>query len=713
MKKVTLLFMVLFIALWVGNGCRKDDSNFSLYEDVYFRKDNINFITKSGHKVYRRTTQNDEFIQQTIEKVYNYYNEHNIDSIKQMLELRFGYPLWALTKKVSLANNLYQTITPVFNPNHQLITNFVYTYSYNDDVAMMSVKNTLKGEFLTLQQTFQNELDGIFTDIFFRGTGEGGMGQNGGTGPTWDCTESIELEYTATITQGYLNYWDIPINTTYIVGNTLNIQETVHHTGLIVNQFLINTYQECEGHDPDNDNFEVSNPNFVGGGTSNWKGIGNFSDCKKYFNVPDKNFGESEAKRERVLSICGCEKAFKLSDERIDWFLEELEKGLNNGNSNDRFVACYMCSNYNGLLINKLDHIKVICEEFDINSLIRDIVGESCNKKITWKDINDKLNGKDWIYSDPNATLSFNMSNTMNSMLDFFDISKYQGYQLSQEELCDKMNLYKCIKPDFEGKEEGTDEYEKEKAKKEVFDIVSNGKITDPCNGNNIDISSYLEEMCEQENITLSSLIQKFDGIESLIEDPSFLNCKALNCIYKHIKDSGISTFCNNIYKFHYSDKINLTLKVGTTYGHADGQVTLDANGAGVIMTFANYNCNDQDHIGLAETILHESFHAMFRYKLAQNNTSEQEYRNLFRIWVNDKYSVQYTEHHLMIKYYMEQIASELAIIDGNKFDKSYYMAWVWDGLKQYWEDFVPQSLAQEWETKRLIVQNSSPFKCI
>src|SRR5690606_27223434 len=224
MKNVKIILLLLFVSSFIGNGCRKDDTHYPQYDDIYFRMDNIGHLTKYKGKVRNRTAQNDELILQTIEKVHDYYTEHDIDTVKQMLESRFGYPLWALTKKVYLPNNLFQTITPVFHPNQQLITNFVYTYSYNDDVSMMSVKNTLRGEFLVLQQAFQNELDGIYNDIYFRGTGEGGIGQNGGNGPTTlDCTEVIELEFIGdwgeVLGGGFIN--DPRIQYDYITGEIL------------------------------------------------------------------------------------------------------------------------------------------------------------------------------------------------------------------------------------------------------------------------------------------------------------------------------------------------------------------------------------------------------------------------------------------------------------------------------------------------------------
>ena len=78
-------------------------------------------------------------------------------------------------------------------------------------------------------------------------------------------------------------------------------------------------------------------------------------------------------------------------------------------------------------------------------------------------------------------------------------------------------------------------------------------------------------------------------------------------------------------------------------------------------------------------------FHAKFRFDNSNNFTTETQFRQLFLAWVNQNYGIPYTEHQLMIEKYMEKLAEELRVINNNKFDKSYYMAWIWDGLKQYW----------------------------
>jgi hypothetical protein len=65
-----------------------------------------------------------------------------------------------------------------------------------------------------------------------------------------------------------------------------------------------------------------------------------------------------------------------------------------------------------------------------------------------------------------------------------------------------------------------------------------------------------------------------------------------------------------------------------------------------------------------------------------------------------------------MIEKYMEKLAEELKILNGNKYDKSYYMAWVWDGLKEYWPNKFSDAKIKTWDYKRKVVEADNPFKC-
>ena len=226
-------------------------------------------------------------------------------------------------------------------------------------------------------------------------------------------------------------------------------------------------------------------------------------------------------------------------------------------------------------------------------------------------------------------------------------------------------------------------------------------------------VNEALQNLSERKHIcVVVAFVAALDGVDKIIPTSSFENCANLKCVYDYLNDNDFFSYCNNILIFENSAHIDLTIDVGTTINWAEGQVTMGNSDKGVVMTFAPFNCNETDHIKLAETILHESFHARFRYDLANNNMTESQYRESFMNWVNESYGQNFTEHQLMIQFYMNEIASQLAILDGDRYDESYYMAWVWDGLKTYWPDFFSSSLTDSCENKRNIIMSNNPFQC-
>ena len=245
-----------------------------------------------------------------------------------------------------------------------------------------------------------------------------------------------------------------------------------------------------------------------------------------------------------------------------------------------------------------------------------------------------------------------------------------------------------------------------------MFNFYSTTDLINPCTGEAIDKDAIFQSMCKKGEVSMSGLDEALEGVDAIIVDPTFKNCKALNCIYNKLYNSGSQMFCNNIYRFNYSAKIDLTMKIGITDGNAEGAVTMSKNGTGVIMTFANFNCNWDDHIQLAEALLHESVHAKFRFDHANNGTTEAEYKANFLKYVNETYGIPYTAHQLMIEKYMEKLAIELWELNGQKYDPTYYMAYVWDGLSDNWPDKFSDSKIKSWTDKRDIVKANNPFKC-
>jgi hypothetical protein len=67
-----------------------------------------------------------------------------------------------------------------------------------------------------------------------------------------------------------------------------------------------------------------------------------------------------------------------------------------------------------------------------------------------------------------------------------------------------------------------------------------------------------------------------------------------------------------------------------------------------------------------------------------------------------------------MIEKYMEKLAIELWELNGQKFDPTYYMSYVWAGLSDNWPEKFSDSKIKLWNDKRDIVKKpeNNPFKC-
>jgi hypothetical protein len=245
------------------------------------------------------------------------------------------------------------------------------------------------------------------------------------------------------------------------------------------------------------------------------------------------------------------------------------------------------------------------------------------------------------------------------------------------------------------------------------------GNIVDPCTGKIFNLEKLERQLCLEDIYDEAEFDKKLKEnlyqVDNLKIDTTFKQCKALNCIYEKLYNSGSKMFCNNIYRFHYSDKIDLKIKVGTTDWNAEGTVAMSTNGTGVIMTFAKFNCNETDHLKLAETILHESFHAKLRFDIAKNNNvSEAEFRAKFLTYIQANYGVKYnSEHKIMLKEYFDKAAAELMALNGNKYDISFYKAYVWDGLSDDFPNLYDKETIDDWKEKRKILKaDLSTFQC-
>lgn len=221
---------------------------------------------------------------------------------------------------------------------------------------------------------------------------------------------------------------------------------------------------------------------------------------------------------------------------------------------------------------------------------------------------------------------------------------------------------------------------------------------------------------CQEEDVTT---ITNFSGdkFDYIIEKSSFTNCQALKCVYDKLSNMGNPMFCQNIEStFQNSTKHDLVLKVGgyNAVGAAGPASTSFWNGSeGVVMTFHNFNCNLDDGLAIAGTILHETVHAKWRHDIGASGMTDAQCKSAFAIWAHDKYQAPYDDHDVMVRYWIKKIGENLRTLDGNQYDYTYYMRIASDGLLQY----APANLysaneISSWNTKHNIALPNRIFKC-
>jgi hypothetical protein len=719
MKNVKFLMMLMLVSLLIGNGCRKDEEIVEISENTSLRNSKMNYYSDLNLPVdhpFSKRPDTGPFV------CYSTLPEHSWNGIAVMDMMfrynhlicisndsltKFGTPLWAASIDTSTNDENY-TMVPLVDENGDFLstftirkTNFREDFFFVHKSQMTNEENTIFEDIVSLRKKHVTSncynfgssfLDDIFRsfnriwhkiNIDFGEFGGGGTNGIGGYIYTGGFSNSI---------------------------NNIDIYAGGNSGGGASSGVALKYYRPMAG-------YNVCDPK-----------LRTEEGCKRYFkdyfNI-DVNTPELQTK----IETCGCFGAVLFVDD------EEWNK------TNDSRLKCLLCDGnafLNGnmgqsvdRLFNVLNYVEFPCSNVNtdfLDDFIEENLADVCAKvsmdhnywpgKI-YNDLITELKGLnvDFISRSNNHSGLDAASDNIIMMAALYDLDVNEIKNLSNADLCKKLEAAECLIPKLPSANGYTISDEEIEREKESFWNLIQSDIIDPCTGNKINIDDHILELCEQNKISGSALENLLgeDGVNGLILDPSFKACKKLYCIYKKLYESGDKVFCDNIYNsFNYSQNIDLTLNVGPTHSNADAQVSISPKGNGVVMTFANFNCNSNlnDDINLATHLLHESYHAIFRYKLASNEITETQYRELFRNWVNQKYNKTFTEHELMIKFYMDEIAKSLAKLDGNKYDKSYYMAWIWDGLKQYWPNYFTNEVIESWQVKKQIVLNNNPFKC-
>lgn len=713
MKNLSLISLLLMVGmiLFLG-GCRKDIENndsVNFSESFFLKKYALKYLPFQSVELRNA---NDVAIDSLITKVHSIFVNNGIDNRRLDIETKYGYPLWTATEFIDFGG-YKQTITALIHPVSQNITNFIHTDSRNQEISILYYKMTEEVDFVFLQRYFIGKILGVNNGVSLRGNGDGAgvTNPNPSSSGFWDCVTIVDLTTGTSgvhIDEAHTNQgWDITLTP-----SSLDI--IYHYPGGATYAFytINSSVEECEwvsNNVPYNGPASGGGSGSGGGGSDYNNQTNTWFKCKNYLKEKynkEVNPEDDQYLAELYQNCGGCAKVLSISKGKIE--------KLKSANTSQK-VKCAICKlntyGFSGLTYFDLwDYISFPCENVDKDALLEELLPDCMsNSSISWSQFKEAVGNKTWINKIPIMTdMSASGSSDLKNLELVLGISKIQQTKLSDSDLCNAIKLAACLKPSAIG--ELSDGNEAEKAA--LLDFYKYTDLTNPCTGDAIDKDQIFLDLCANGNMSMSGLEGALEGVDYIKVDPSFENCKVMKCIYNKLYNTGSTMFCNNIYRFNYSDKIDLTIKVGTTDWNAEGTVTMSNNGTGVIMTFAKFNCNKTDHLQLAETILHESVHAKFRFDHANNGTTEAQFKANFLKYVNEKYGIAYSEHQLMIENYMTQLANELWELNGKKYDPSYYMAYVWDGLSSTWPDKFSDSKVKSWEDKRDIVKSNNPFKC-
>ena len=703
--------------LFLGGCQREEEMKFEELKtnDIFFKKNNINEIKIKDLKAeiidYRSNSE--DSINLIINTAHAYFINKNLLDIKQKIEANLGIPLWDLTLFYS-KNGEFISQTPIYSQKFGIFTNLLIYDSKHKKILLMDPKTTFYEQYRNMRKLFEKQINGggvKVNSLSIGGTGGGG-GTNPNVGETyeWDCSDIniyISEVWESTMDGATTNQpdtWDI-----YSGGDGLVGQHFDHiEGGYVITTFSIDYERDCKkiistdnwGSDP----YQSGS----GGGGSSGSGFAwetrTWEKCKKYFN---KSYdSQSDKIRDFIFQNCGdCRQAVNISD-----YVIEIWKNSPQAFSKSQCAICTSLKFGADLsVLESLEHMKFPCQNVDKEKLIDEILPD-CNwgqpYNFNWTDFAEKMKEKSWITLDMN-NFSYKMSKDVSNTGKFLGINPAILHRMPPEDLCNKVKIYECL-----SSSPGIMTTFGEDDKKEVFDFYQNSTVVNPCTGENINLDNIIVKLCNEGSLSMSGLDESLSNSDHIIIDKSFKNCAPLKCIYNKLLNSGSKMFCNNIYKFNYTSAIDLKISVGTPASNAEAHVTMGKNGDGVEMVFNKWNCDETDHLRLAETMLHESVHAKFRYDHARNGTTEAEYRKNFLKYVNEKYGIPYDDHTLMIKKYMNKLATELWELNGEKYDPSYYMAWVAEGLEQYWPEKFSEADKKSWKDKRDIVNANNPFKC-
>lgn len=521
MKYLKITLLVLLVSIFIGNGCRKDESVFFQDYQTNLRSDSLydyykGFVLPDGSIISRRPTAGEFSCLQDIPN-HTWNGLAVIDLIIRYENLKcnapdsvnaFGTPVWSLTMD-STSNGENITFVPLVDENENLTGLFSVLKSNSKENYLFkqrSVMDSTEIEFLDIiigkkkdrtsscdmnfkinkesWKRFWNNL-GDFFDSIFGGFDIGGAGSPGGGGG-WNGGGIFSGSFSnnggiITVSGGSSGG-----------GSTSNTTRYLRpFAGYEICDPRLKTVEGCKRFFKDHLGSEISTPD-----------------------LEDK------------IKTCGCFSAVLFVDHQ-EW-----------DSVNDPKQRCLLCDGnaflnggYGSIvdkLFNVLNYTEFPCTNVDLNQLddIQDeLLGDICSKVAydhnyyPGKLYNDyiallKQMNVDFLTRSNNHAGLDAASNAIISMAALFGMDESEVKNLTNEQICRKLEVADCLLPKFlddSGFNTGDEEIERDK---EIFWEMVQSKYYDACTGAQIDIDDALFELCQQNNLSGSALINELDGVD-------------------------------------------------------------------------------------------------------------------------------------------------------------------------------------------------------
>ena len=210
------------------------------------------------------------------------------------------------------------------------------------------------------------------------------------------------------------------------------------------------------------------------------------------------------------------------------------------------------------------------------------------------------------------------------------------------------------------------------------------------------DVSSYVDRnncSTEAQSFAMEAIEAmnnggKFDHINNVILDSTFVANEKLNCVYNKLKADNSSLFRETVGAFIDNPSANLIFTVGncTTTNDACTDDNYFAETGIIKITIEDVNTNP---IEIAALILHEAIHAeLCKYVYDYQTGLDFNNRPVLFQWYKFYSESNVPDHHLnhpyMSAYYVDNIANALRTYDNYSYPLDYYKSFAWQGLENW-----------------------------